>query len=385
MDRRTFLATIAGGLLAAPLAAEAQQAGKAARVGVLFFGTPEPFGERFRQALLEHGYIEGQNLVVEYRWASGRTDRLAGLAAELVRQDVDVIVAYATPSIQAAMGATRTIPIVMATAGDALRTGLVSNLARPGGNVTGLSLALIELAGKTVELLREALPRVTRIACVVHTEDPLHRGFLSEAEVAAGRLGLHFRPVLLGSVGEMDAAFGSIVREGVGAAVVQPIFTVDPHDRATLVRLTLKHRLPAVSGPRSFAEAGSGPSPLARRLLRDAEQIRSVFRGSTRATSRGVAIVSITYRSINNAKVAGSNPARSTNCERVDSRRPPSRSSPRCRVSFAKSRRSMCRALGRERRWHASRSRGAAGRRHHAIRAQAKNAGCSRPLVCHAL
>jgi putative tryptophan/tyrosine transport system substrate-binding protein len=133
-------------------------------------------------------------------------------------------VAYATPSIQAAMGATRTIPIVMATAGDALRTGLVSNLARPGANVTGLSLALIELAGKTVELLREVLPRVTRIACVVHTEDPLHRGFLSEAEVAAGRLGLHFRPVLLRSVGEMDVAFGSIVREGVGAVVVQPIF-----------------------------------------------------------------------------------------------------------------------------------------------------------------
>jgi putative ABC transport system substrate-binding protein len=257
IDRRAFIGTLAGGLLAAPLAAEAQyKAGKAARVGVLFFGTPEPFGEGFRQALLEHGYIEGQNLVVEYRWASGRADRLAGLAAELVRQDVDVIVAYATPSIQAAMGATRTIPIVMATAGDALRTGLVSNLARPGANVTGLSLALIELAGKTVELLQEVLPRVTRIACVVHTEDPLHRGFLSEAEVAAGRLGLHFRPVLLRSVGEMDVAFGSIVREGVGAVVVQPIFSVDPQDRATLVRLTLKHRLPAVSGLRSFAEAG---------------------------------------------------------------------------------------------------------------------------------
>jgi putative ABC transport system substrate-binding protein len=257
VDRRAFIGTLTGGLLSVPLAAEAQyKAGKTARVGVLFFGTSEPFGEGFRQALLEHGYIEGQNLAVEYRWASGRTDRLAGLAAELVRQDVDVIVAYATPSIQAAMGATRTIPIVMATAGDALRTGLVSNLARPGGNVTGLSLALIELAGKTVELLREALPRVTRIACVVHTEDPLHRGFLSEAEVATGRLGLHFRPVLLRSVGEMDAAFGSIVREGVGAAVVQPIFTVDPQDRATLVRLTLKHQLPAVSGLRSFAEAG---------------------------------------------------------------------------------------------------------------------------------
>jgi putative ABC transport system substrate-binding protein len=257
MNRRTFLCGLTLGTLSAPLAAGAQQRpGKIARVGVLLFGAPEPFREGFRQGLLEHGYIEGRNLAVEYRWAGGKADRLTGLALELVRQDVDVIVAFATPSIQAAMGATQTIPIVMATAGDALRTGLVSNLARPGGNVTGLSLALIELAGKTVELLRETLPGVTRIACVVHTEDLLHRGFLSEAEIAARRLGLRFRPVLLRSAEELDAAFGAMVRDGVGAAIVQPIFTVDPQNRATLAQLTLKYRLPAVSGLRSFAEAG---------------------------------------------------------------------------------------------------------------------------------
>ena len=255
MDRRTVLAGIVT-CLAAPLAAEAQQAGKVARIGVLSFGVPEPFREGFRRALLEHGYVEGRNLVIEYRWASGRTDRLPGLAAELVRQNVDLIVAGATPSIRAAMNATRMIPIVMATAGDAPRTGLVNNLARPGGNVTGLSLALIELAGKTVELLREALPRVTRIGCVVHAEDELHRGFLSEAETAAGRLGLHLRPVTLRNVGELDAAFGSMVRERIAAVVVQPIFTVDPEVRMTLVRLLVKHRLPAVSGLRRFAEAG---------------------------------------------------------------------------------------------------------------------------------
>jgi putative ABC transport system substrate-binding protein len=119
-----------------------------------------------------------------------------------------------------------------------------------------LSLALIELAGKTVELLHGTLPRVTQIACIVHTGDPLHRGFVSEAEIAARRLGLRFRPVLLRSAEELDAAFGAMVRDGVGAAIVQPIFAVDPQNRATLAQLTLKYRLPAVSGLRSYADGG---------------------------------------------------------------------------------------------------------------------------------
>src|SRR5262245_14075020 len=186
----------------------------------------------------------------------GQTDRLPALAGALVRANVNVLVAAATPSIQAAMEATHHIPIVMAAAGDAVRSGLVPNLARPGGNVTGLSLALIELAGKTVELLREALPRVTRFACLVHREDPLHREFLSEAQSSARRLGLDFRPVTLRSVGELAAALGSIAAEKVGESVLQPIFTDDPEVRSTLVQLTLKHRLPAVSGLRRFAEAG---------------------------------------------------------------------------------------------------------------------------------
>jgi putative ABC transport system substrate-binding protein len=256
VDRRAFLATLTGGLLAAPLAAEAQHAGKAVRIGVLSFGAPEPFREGFRQALLAHGYVEGRNLMVEYRWASGQTERLAGLAAELVRQDVDLIVASATPSIQAAAVATRTIPIVMAAAGDALQTGLVNNLARPGGNVTGFSLALIELAGKTVAVLREAVPHVRRIACVVHREDPLHRGFLSEVESSARRIGLHFRPFIMGDVRGLGGALASIGRDEATGVIFQPIFAVDPQVRATVVRLTLEYRLPAVSGLRRFAEAG---------------------------------------------------------------------------------------------------------------------------------
>ncbi len=255
MERRVFLAGTLT-VLVAPVVLAAQQADKVARIGVLSFGAPEPFREGFRRALVDLGYVEGRNVVIEHRWADGQTNRLPMLAEALVRANMDLIVASATPSVQAAMEATRHIPIIMAAAGDALRTGLVTNLARPGGNVTGLSLALIELAGKTVELLHEALPRATRFACVVHSDDPLHREFLGEAESSARRLGLQCRPVILGSIGELETALGSIARDRVGGIVVQPIFTVDPEVRSTLVRLTLKHRLPAVSGLRRFAEAG---------------------------------------------------------------------------------------------------------------------------------
>jgi len=170
-----------------PGVAQAQQADKVARIGVLSFGRPEPFQNGFSRALADLGYVEGRNVIIEHRWADGQTDRLPRLAAALVRANVSVIVASATPSVQAAMDATHLTPIIMAAAGDALGTGLVTNLARPGGNVTGLSLALIELAGKTVGLLREALPRARRFACVVHSEDPLHRAFLGEAESSATR------------------------------------------------------------------------------------------------------------------------------------------------------------------------------------------------------
>ena len=254
MDRRTFLPAVLA--LVAPSVLGAQQAAKVARIGVLAFGASEPFGEAFRRSLVDLGYVEGRNVAIDHVAAGGDPNRLPSLAAALVRADVHVIVANATPSIQAAMKATDRIPIVMATAGDAIRTSLVTNLARPGGNVTGLSLALVELAGKTVELLRETLPRSTRFACVVHSGDPLHREFLAEAESSARRLGLQFRPVLLNSARELDAALGSLKQEGVGGVVVQPIFTLDAETRSSLVKLMFKHRLPAVSGLRRFAEAG---------------------------------------------------------------------------------------------------------------------------------
>lgn len=255
MDRRAFLVGSLASLIA-PVARAAQQADKVVRIGVLSFGSTELFRDGFRRALADLSYVEGRNVVIEYHSAENRVDRLPTLAAALVRSNVNVIIASTTPSIQAAMAATRRIPIVMASAGDALRTGLVTNLARPAGNVTGLSLALVDLAGKTVEVLRETLPRATRFACMVHSEDALHREFLGEAESAAHRLGLQFRPIVLKSVEELDTALSSLTRDRVGGLIVQPIFTVDSEVRSKVVALTLKHRLPAVAGLRRFAEAG---------------------------------------------------------------------------------------------------------------------------------
>src|SRR4029079_8806110 len=143
---------------------------------------------------------------IDHRWANGQSRLLPALARELVQQNVDVIVANTTPCIQAAQAATRTIPIVMATAGDALGTRLVSKLSRPGGNTTGFSLALIELAGKTVLCLHEAVPHMKTIACVVDREDVLHRGFLEQVASSARRIGLRFRSFVLGSQAELGAA-----------------------------------------------------------------------------------------------------------------------------------------------------------------------------------
>jgi putative ABC transport system substrate-binding protein len=166
MERRTFLRVMAGSLLAAPLAAKAQQARKIHRVGFLSPSSPSDPGNPGRlgalqEGLRELGYREGQNIVIESRWAEGKYEHLSGLATELVRLKVDVIVTYAPPAIQAAKQATATIPIVMAGVIDPVATGLVTSLARPGGNVTGLSLMAPELVGKQLEIVKEVVPKVS--------------------------------------------------------------------------------------------------------------------------------------------------------------------------------------------------------------------------------
>jgi len=236
------------------MASDAQQPGKVPRVGVLRFGSPPPadrFAEPFRQGLRELGYIEGQTIIVEYRWA-GTSDRAAELAAELVRLKVDVIVAFVTPAAYAAKNATRAIPIVVSAA-DPVGTGLVASLARPGGNITGVSLMLPDLAGKRLELIREALPGVARVAFLAHGAGPAAPLFIRETQVAAQKLGVRIQPVIVEGPEEFEGAFSAMRREQAGALIVQPIFT---EHRQRIVALAAKNRLPTISDPREFADAG---------------------------------------------------------------------------------------------------------------------------------
>lgn len=252
----TRLTTIAALLLiTAPLASEAQPAINVPRIAVLMFFAAPPvgpnFAEPFREGLRELGYVEGQNIAIEYRYAEGQADRLSALAAELVRLKVDIIVAAFTPAVRAAKDATRTIPIVMAPAGEPVGTGLVTSLAHPGGNVTGISGTSAELAGKRLELLREVVPRATRIGILIHRTDPFTRPLLEQSQAAAKSLGLDLRPVVMDNPKELATAFSGILKAHVGALVVQTILT-----SAQLAKLAISHHLPTISDGRVFVESG---------------------------------------------------------------------------------------------------------------------------------
>ena len=257
--RRRFLIT-AGALLAAPLAAEAQQAAKIARIGYLAFNlAASPHGpEAFRQGLRDLGYVEGRNLVIEYRDAEGKFERLPALAAELVALKVDVILAPSTVAALAAKQATRTLPIVFAAAGDPVSSGLVSSLARPGGNVTGLSSLAPELVGKGLELLTQAVPGVSRIAVLWQpgaAGDHTPQGMLKEAEVAARALGVRLQFVEARGPADIDRVFSDMTRAHAGALTVLPS-NMFLREHRRLVDLAAKNRLPAVYPWREAVEAG---------------------------------------------------------------------------------------------------------------------------------
>jgi putative ABC transport system substrate-binding protein len=242
-------------LLASPLPVEAQQA-HVPRIGVLameggMVATPERFQAELREALRERGYVEGQTILVDYRWvAAGQADRLNDLATELVRLPVDLIVAVSTPASQAAKRATLTTPIVF-IAGDPVGTGLVASLARPGGHVTGVTGIGAEIGGKCLELLRELVPAVTQVAVLVHATDPFARPFLEDIQAAAQPIGVRIHPVVVQGEEEFDGAFTAIVHEGVGAVIVQLILAT-PRAAA----LAVQHRLPAMATSETFAESG---------------------------------------------------------------------------------------------------------------------------------
>jgi putative tryptophan/tyrosine transport system substrate-binding protein len=254
MNRRSFIGTLAGGLLAAPLAAEAQPAGEAPRIGVLMF-TPitKVVQDAFRQGLREHGYVEGQNIVVEWRSAEGKPDRANALAAELVRLKVGVIVAEFTPAVMAARKATQEIPIIIAPAGDPVATGLVASLARPGGNITGFTDIAVELSGKRLDLLRELLPGLQRVGLLIHGADPLDKAFVAETQKAAARAAIQLHVVGVPRPEDLDAAFSLITKERVGAVIVQGNL---PAPSSRTAQLAVRHRLPSISLLTQFAASG---------------------------------------------------------------------------------------------------------------------------------
>ena len=234
MDRRAFVATLAGGLLAAPLAAEGQQTAKVARIGFLSLNlAPNPhLKEAFRQGLRDLGYVEGHNVVIEYRDAEGKLERLPALAAELIALQVDVILAGGTPQALAAKQASRTLPIVFAAAADPVTDGLVTSLARPGGNVTGLASLNPELIGKCLEQLKQAVPGVNRVAVLWppgQLGERTDKDMLKGAEVAARALGMRLQFVEARGPDDFDRAFSEMTKARAGALTVltSPMFVTE--------------------------------------------------------------------------------------------------------------------------------------------------------------
>jgi putative tryptophan/tyrosine transport system substrate-binding protein len=287
MERRTFLALVSGSLLAAPLAAEAQQAAKVARIGYLSpnQATSPHLREAFRQGLRDLGYVEGRNLVIEYRDAEGKVERVPALAAELVALKVDVIVASANLAALAAKQATTTLPIVFTAVGDPVTSGLVTSLSQPGGNVTGLCQLAPELVGKCLEQLKRAVPGVSRVAVLWPPgalPERMQKDMLKGAEVAGRPLGIRLQFVEARGPADFDRAFSEMTRARAGALTVlaSAMFF---GERRRLVELADKNRLPAVYPSREFVDAGglmSYGSDLADMFRRAATYVDKILKGA---------------------------------------------------------------------------------------------------------
>jgi len=288
VDRRAFIGNIAGGLVAAPLAAGAQQAAKVTRIGLLSLNASSAspqFFEPFLQRLRDLGYVEGRNVVIEYRDAEGKPERLPALAAELVALKVDVILAPGTPHALAAKQATKTVPIVFTGVTDPVTDGLVTSLARPGGNVTGLSLLAAELGGKRLELLKQAVPGVSRVAVLRQPGgqgERTDKDTLKKAEVAARALGVRLQFVEARGPADFDRAFSDMTRARAGA-LTGFSGSMFFNERRHLVDLAAKNRLPAVYPLRDFADAGGlmsyGPN-LADSMRRAASYVDKILKGA---------------------------------------------------------------------------------------------------------
>jgi putative ABC transport system substrate-binding protein len=257
IDRRRFLLTSLAGALAAPLAAVAQQGERVYRIGYLGTASATTHANRIealRAGLRDLGYVERKNIVIEFRWAEGKSERLPDLAAELARSKVDVLVTGGTPAILAAKQATTTIPIVMTGSGDAVASGLVASLARPGGNVTGSTDSVPELMAKVLELLKEIMPRTRRVAVLVVPSPRLRSPVLAAMETAAGSLKVELQRFETREPSEFESALSKMAMSRVDALVVTTNDLFNDNIRV-IADLAVKKRLPA-AGAKEFAEAG---------------------------------------------------------------------------------------------------------------------------------
>ncbi len=259
MDRRAFIGTLAAGLLATPLAAEAQQPGKLFRIGILsYLPVTDPVGSRFREAVLvglrDRGYVEGQHIAIEWRSWEGSLERLRVLSTELAQLRVDVIVVGPTPAAEEMKRASSTIPIV-AVHGDPVGSGLVASLARPGANVTGISILNTELIGKQLQMLKEVSPKLSRVAVLSNPTTSTHRTYLRQAEVAARSLNVRLLVLKARDPNEFASAFSTATRERAGAVIVlgDTMFYVE---RTQIAELAARNLLPSIAPQQEQAAAG---------------------------------------------------------------------------------------------------------------------------------
>jgi putative tryptophan/tyrosine transport system substrate-binding protein len=266
MRRRDFTLLFVVGTALLPLHIHAQQSRTIPRIGVLLPGSPASFSLRtkaFLDGLREHGYVEGRTIAIEWKWGDDRFDTLSGLAADLVRSNVDVIVTGGTSAAKALKATTQTIPIVMAIVGDPVAAGLVDNLARPGGNATGFSIVAPELGTKRLELLKEIVPNLSSIAVLLNTMNPQSKIEMKEMQTAAQAMGLQLHPAEISTADELENAFAAMNRAAAQALIV----LTDPilfSQRKRTVDLASKYKLPAVYFFQGFVEEGGlmsyGPS-----------------------------------------------------------------------------------------------------------------------------
>ncbi|HEV2009301.1 MAG TPA: ABC transporter substrate-binding protein [Burkholderiales bacterium] len=289
ITRRKLIVALGAGALAAPLACFAQQQrSKVARIGLLESSSASSSAnlhEALIAGLRELGLVEGKNIIIEYRWADGKYERLPGLAAELVQMKVDVILAGGTPAVQAAKQATTSIPIVMVRAGDPVGSGFVESLSRPGRNITGLSNIIVEVASKYVELLRAAVPKLSRVTVLVNPTNPIHPDYFKRVQATEKTNSVTISPIQASTASQIEAAFGAMKHERAGALIVlgDPFFSSQAR---RIAELAARQRLPTMFWTREAVESGglmSYGQNLAEQFYRAATYVDKILKGAKAA------------------------------------------------------------------------------------------------------